>query len=146
MKLIFTKGAGKTDHLRVERPDGPAYEIECPKQRIIPHEMVHFAVESLLTARGFLSHLAIDQAPSPATQQESDGVERLVEVLQGDAWSGGNASPADMLDLYHVTCEARGCPALPIGPEDLQLLRERLRELSERWHPLLVGDCLTLRL
>jgi hypothetical protein len=54
MKLVFTKGSGKYDFMEVFRPGGEPERVECPKQRIIPHDMVHYAVEHTLQARGFL--------------------------------------------------------------------------------------------
>ena len=122
--------------------------IDCPKQRIIPHDMVHYAVESVLQKRGFLGRVrdgeAADFQMSPEPQ--SDGVERLVEVFQGDAWSGGNATPEDILDLYRVTCAARKCPTLPVKAEDIVLVRDKLRELDSQWQALSVGQSMSLRL
>ncbi len=46
MKLGFTKGSGKFDRLDIVAADGPRAPIDCPKQGIIPHDMVHFAVEA----------------------------------------------------------------------------------------------------
>lgn len=48
MQLIFTKGSGKHDKMEVIRDGTPVESIECPKQGIIPHDMVHYAVESTL--------------------------------------------------------------------------------------------------
>lgn len=57
MKLIFTKGAGKTDLMEVVRTGQPSELVDCPKQGIIPHDMVHYAVEHTLDARGFLTRV-----------------------------------------------------------------------------------------
>jgi len=57
MKLVFAKGAGKFDRLDITRADGRMESIDCPKQRIIPHDMVHYAVESTLDKRGFLKRV-----------------------------------------------------------------------------------------
>jgi len=145
MEITFTKGTGKYDEMRVIR-NGTPEVIACPKQRIIPHDMVHYAVESTLQKRGFLSRV---REGEPANFQmgadaESDGVERLVEVLQGDAWSGGDAPPDDMLDLYRVTCTARGCPMLPVGAEDILAIRRKIQELDTQWQALAVGQSMTL--
>jgi len=51
MELVFTKGAGKYDTLRGGRAGG-VESIACPKQRIVPHDMVHYAVERVLRRRG----------------------------------------------------------------------------------------------
>jgi len=146
MEISFIKGSGKYDQMRVER-DRAVETIDCPKQRIIPHDMVHYAVETTLHKRGFLGRVR-DGEPANlrmAAEPHSDGVERLVEVFQGDAWSGGNSSPQEMLDLYRVTCLARECPALPVSAEEIDLVREKISELDSQWQALAVGESMTLR-
>jgi hypothetical protein len=145
--IIFTKGPGKYDQMTIMR-GGEAQTIDCPKQRIIPHDMVHYAVEFTLQARGFLARVR-DGEPadfSMGSQAESDGVERLVEVMQGDAWSGGVTSPEDMLDLYRVTCTARNCPMLPVKAGEILSIRDKLRELDAQWQALAVGESMSLPL
>lgn len=147
MEITFTKGAGKFDRMTVQR-DGHSESIQCPKQRIIPHDMVHYAVESTLLARGFLGRVRdgerVDFRMTP--EAESDGVERLVEVFQGDAWSGSGSTPEEMLDLYQVTCRARACPPLPLDAAAIEAVRARIIELDREWQALAVGGSLTLRL
>ena len=147
MDIKFTKGRGKYDQMTIVR-DGVLQTIDCPKQRIIPHDMVHYAVEFTLQKRGFLGRIRdgerADFAMGP--EAESDGVERLVEVMQGDAWSGGTTSPEDMLDLYRVTCSARDCPMLPINTDEVMSIREMLVELDVQWQALAVGESMSLRL
>lgn len=147
MKLVFTKGSGKYDALTIRR-DGGGERIDCPKQRIIPHDMVHYAVESTLHARGFLGRVRDGETANFQMQAEaeSDAVERLVEVFQGDAWSGGDSAPQDMIDLYRVTCRARACPALPVTPTDIDAVRACIAELDGRWQALPVGASITLEL
>jgi hypothetical protein len=146
MEFTFTKGSGKYDQLRVVR-GGMAETIDCPKQGIIPHDMVHYAVECTLQKRGFLGRVLKGEAANfqMAPEAESDGVERLVEVIQGDAWSGGDTAPEDMLDLYHLTCSARECPALPVTADDIVLVRARISELSAQWQGLAIGESMSLR-
>lgn len=146
MQLIFTKGAGKHDQMDVVR-DGVAVErIECPKQGIIPHDMVHYGVESTLHKRGFVDRILHGEAASfqMAAEEESDGVERLVEVFQADGWSGWTSAPADMLDLYQVTCNARQCTPLELHAEDIEAVRSKLLELSAQWQSVAVGGHLVL--
>jgi len=81
-----------------------------------------------------------------AADPDSDSVERLVEVFQGDAWSGGTTPAAGMTELYEVTCEARGCPALPIGEADVEAVRSAMTDLTARWAAVAVGAQLELRL
>lgn len=147
MRISFTKGSGKYDQMSVLR-NGATEVINCPKQRIIPHDMVHYAVESTLHKRGFLGRVRDGEAANfqMAAESESDGVERLVEVFQGDAWSGGNSSAEDMISLYQVTCHARECPPLPVAPEDILAVRNRIAELDQQWQVLPVGQSITLEL
>jgi hypothetical protein len=147
VEITFTKGNGKYDRMRVVR-NGAVENIDCPKQRIIPHDMVHYAVEYTLQKRGFLGRVRDGEPANFRMQPEplSDGVERLVEVFQGDAWSGGTSTPQDMLDLYRVTCMARECPALPITTEDIDAVRDKIRELDSQWQSLGVGESMSLSL
>lgn len=146
MKLIFTKGAGKFDRLEIIRPDRASERIDCPKQGIIPHDMVHYAVEHTLDVRGFLRRIGSGEAASFRMQAEdqSDAVERLVEVFQGDQWSGGSSPPAEMIALYRVTCEARLCTMLRIDDDAILAIRAEIRRLSDHWRSLAVGQALTL--
>jgi hypothetical protein len=146
MRLVFTKGPGKHDRMDVMRDDGVSESIECPKQGIIPHDMVHYAVESVLHKRGFVGRVLDGEAATFQMQAEaeSDGVERLVEVFQADGWSGWNTAPADMLDLYQVTCKARECEPLDVGPDDIAAVRKRILELTQQWQAVAVGASLAV--
>lgn len=146
MQLIFTKGLAKYDTLLIVRESGATERIDCPKQGIIPHDMVHFAVEQGLQKRGFISRLADGEAASfhMQAESESDGVERLVEVFQGDAWSGNQSSPEDLIALYQITCQARACPALPVESGDISAIRAEIGFLTARWRAVPPGASLHL--
>jgi len=147
MKVVFTKGSGKYDRMDVIREGSAVESIDCPKQGIIPHDMVHFAVESTLEKRGFIGRV-LDGEPATFRMQadaESDAVERLVEVFQADGWSGWTSSPQDMLDLYAVTCKARGCTPLKIDAAGVDGVRRTLLDLTDRWQATAVGESLALR-
>jgi len=148
MKLIFTKGPGKHDRMQVLHADRPAEVVECPKQRIIPHDMVHYAVEHTLEERGFLTRVRDGEPASSRMQGErrSDAVERLVEVFQGDAWSGGSTPACEMIELYRVTCAARSCPMLDIDEAAIEDVRAAIAGLDQRWLALPVGGSLELEL
>jgi hypothetical protein len=147
MELRFTKGSGKTDTLDLRRADGSVGWIECPKQRIIPHDMVHYAVETVLAARGFLRRVrdGEDALFTMAGAAESDGVERLVEAMQGEGWSGTTDSAA-LIDLYRVTCEARECPMLAVDEASIDAIRNCIADLTARWEATPVGGVLVLTL
>lgn len=146
MQLVFTKGSGKYDRMEVVRAKGARERIDCPKQRIIPHDMVHYVVESVLAKRGFVTRVRDGERADMRMrgEAESDGVERLVEVIQGDAWSGGGSEAAEMLDLYRVTCDARDCPVLGVTASDVDAVRARMAELTAQWEALPVGQSLAL--
>jgi len=146
MQLVFTKGSGKHDRMDVVRDGVVSESIECPKQGIIPHDMVHYAVESTLHKRGFVGRVLDGEAATFQMQAEaeSDGVERLVEVFQADGWSGWNTAPADMLDLYQVTCKARACEPLEVGEGDIGAVRRRILELTAQWQAVPVGKSLAV--
>ena len=146
MKLVFTKGPGKYDFMDVVRDGAPAERVDCPKQRIIPHDMVHYAVEHTLEARGFLGRVKEGEAAVFQMRPEatSDGVERLVEVIQGDAWSGGRSSARELIELYDVTCAARECPTLPLGDAEIDAIRAEIARLDAEWQVLPVGQSMTL--
>lgn len=145
MQLRFIKGGGKYDWLEIVRDGRTTQRVDCPKQRIIPHDMVHYAVEGVMAARGFLTRLA-DGAPAtfaPGGASE-EAIERLVETIQAEAWSGP-ADAADLVALYELTCDARGHGAIPVDVAAIELIRERMADLTARWDAVLVGGTLELR-
>ena len=148
MQLVFTKGAGKFDRLELRRVDGAAESIDCPKQGIVPHDMVHFAVEAEVAGAGFLGTVAagggadFDAADDPHAR----AVERLVETVQAEAWAGAQTPDAEFLDLYRLTCDARGDQPLDLDAAALAAIRARLAALTAAWQAVAVGNSLTLSL
>ncbi|GAE56658.1 hypothetical protein XPR_3293 [Xanthomonas arboricola pv. pruni MAFF 301420] len=147
MQLVFVKGFAKHDRMDVIRDGLLAESIDCPKQGIIPHDMVHYAVESTLHKRGFICRVFDGEAASfqMESQSESDGVERLVEVFQADGWSGWSSTPLDMLDLYQVTCNASQCEPLAVQAGDIEAVRKRIFELTTQWQSVPMGGSLALQ-
>ena len=145
MRFVFEKlREGKYDRLRVER-SGQAEEIACPKIGGIPHDMVHFAVENVMQGNGFLRRVAAGEklAFRMAPIVEADQMERLVEVMQADAISFFPPAP-DLIDMYRVTCEARGVAPYPVNEADIAALREEMKRLSVLWAATAPGAALTL--
>lgn len=149
MQLVFTKGSGKHDLLVITRADGSSERVDCPKQGMIPHDMVHFAVESVLHGKGFLAAVAdggglgfADGAGDPA-----EAMERMVETMQADIWSmQGQTDVAELLALYELACTARGHPSLPITAQDVAAIRNGMCDLASQWAAIPVGGTLTLSL
>ncbi|MFM8518490.1 MAG: hypothetical protein ACKODA_11545 [Nevskiaceae bacterium] len=148
MHLIFTKGRGKFDRMDVFVNGVCTSTVQCPKQGIIPHDMLHFAVETTLQLRGFITRTLEGDASGfrMTSTAESDGVERLVEVLQADGWAGWTSEPSALLDLYRVTCEARRCPPLPIGEPEILAVRDRIHTLTTEWQSVKIGESIEIPL
>ena len=147
MKLTFTKRDGKYDDLLIERAGQAPETISCPKQGIIPHDMVHYAVESCLAHRGFLSLVGDGQLASFATSggDSEKAVERLVENFQAEMWSG-RVSAQDLLASYEHACAAHGHPAVPVSVADVDRIRTRIDELSAEWTAVPLNGSLTFEL
>jgi hypothetical protein len=147
MKLVFTKGSGKFDRLDITADAGPLAPIECPKQGIIPHDMMHFAVESETGACGFLGLAAAggDTGVRVGTEDaHARAVERLVETFQAEAWDATPVTDADFIAMYHVTCAARGDTPFNLDAATLATIRARVAELTVQWRAVPVGGTLAL--
>jgi hypothetical protein len=51
-----------------------------------------------------------------------------------------------MIELYRVTCSARGCPMLPVDDAAILAVRAAIARLSEQWQALPIGGSLELSL
>ncbi len=147
MKLTFKKTAGKSDDLLIERGDGSQERIPCPKQGIIPHDMVHYAVEKVIARRGFLSRLAAGEAAEfrMSREAEADAIERLVESIQAEMWSG-RVPAEEVVALYQHSCAARSHPHFPVSEDDIELIRNEIDGLTAEWQAVPVHGSLVLTL
>jgi hypothetical protein len=149
MRLLFTRLPGKMDRLTITRVDGSTSTVECPQQGMIPHDMVHYAVEKHVTSDGFLTRVAAGAGLGFAegAAESAEPVERLVEAMQADIWShGGNADVDELIGLYQLSCEARSHAALPIGPDDIATIRAEMADLAARWAAVPLHGTLALEL
>ena len=146
MELTFTKRPGKYDELVIVRCGQPDEAIACPKQGIIPHDMVHYAVESTLAHRGFLSLVREGQAAGFATTGNAgeEAIERLVETFQAEMW-GGRVAASDLIATYEHACEARGNPVVPVSADDIAAIRSRIGTLTAQWAAVPENGALSLR-
>ena len=147
MRLTFTKRDGKYDDLLIERSDCPPESIRCPKQGIIPHDLVHYAVESSLAHRGFLGMVADGEAAGFATAggEAEESIERLVECFQAEMW-GGRVKAEDLLATYELACEARGHLPAPVSVSDVERIRASLDDLTAKWATVPLNASLTVEL
>jgi hypothetical protein len=149
MQLTFTKGSGKYDRLDIVTDAGPQPPIDCPKQGIIAHDMVHFAVESEVATLGFLGGIATGGGSgftAGADNPHHRAVERLVETVQAEAWSGGPVPDDEFIAMYRVTCEARTDTPLALDSATIAAIRVRIADLTTRWATVPVGGALVLSL
>lgn len=149
MRLVFTRRAGKMDHLAITRADGSTAAIDCPKQGMIPHDMVHYAVEKHVTSDGFLTRVAAGAGLgfTEGAAESAEPVERLVEAMQADTWSNaGRSDVEELIALYRLSCEARGHPALPIDAGDIAAIRTEMADLAARWATVPINGTLELQL
>ena len=149
MKLSFTKGAGKFDRLVIVTAARPRPTIDCPKQGIIPHDMMHWAVEVEVAAAGFLRLIGQggDSGQRAALGIASaESVERLVEMFQGEGWSAAVLPDDEFTALYATTCEARGDKPLFITGALLTAVRTRIADVGAQWAAVPVGGQLVLEL
>lgn len=110
MKLIAKKNAptDKYDQLSFVRADGSSSQCSMPRQGILPHDLIHYVVESALPFEfGFLSLVARGADPTFVMESVHDKsnaevagevtadvtaeavqVEAIVEALQTQLWAG----------------------------------------------------------
>jgi hypothetical protein len=146
MELTFVKRSGKFDELTIRRDGGGIERVSCPKQGILPHDMVHYAVESVLAHRGFLSLVKDGRAADFATEggESEEAVERLVETFQAEMW-GGRVPAEELIAIYEHACDARGHNVAAISEADVDGIRARLDELTQRWAAVATNEALTVR-
>jgi hypothetical protein len=97
---------------------------------------------------GFLGNVAAggDAGFGAADAPHARAVERLVETVQAEAWAGAPTPDAEFLDLYRLTCDARGDQPLDLDAATLAAIRARLAALTTQWQAVAVGNSLTLSL
>ena len=144
-EIVFEKRDGKYDAMFVER-GGKLEEIACPKQPPIPHDMFHYAVETTLDKRGFMRRIAGGEGAGfrMAPERVSEAVERLVEAMQADSWSG--RPPAqEVVDMFVLTCGARGDEPFALSPDDVTAIRAEIDRLAAEWSAVPVRGRMTLQ-
>jgi hypothetical protein len=150
MKLVATKGLphDKTDRLQYLRDDGSSCENAMPRQGILPHDLVHFVVESGLgLGNGFLSLVArganaayvMEQAHERRNEEierQAIQAEALVEALQTQLWNGGFDREAFLFGVATAS-RYRGVEPPPLEGLDLEaVLYTAAAELHRKWSQL----------
>ncbi|WP_229507185.1 hypothetical protein [Pseudoduganella rivuli] len=147
MLLIAEKrsSSDKYDFLRFVRNNGSTSAAQMPRQGILPHDLIHFVVESALPLRhGFLSQVARGADAEYVVRQvhsydqatvdiEAAQVEAIVEGLQTQLWAGDFDNETFMA-AAEAACAARGKPAYDLSGIDVRTsLYERALALFRQW-------------
>lgn len=91
----------------VLRPDGTLERLQCPKQGIIPHDKLHYAVEHTVNARGFLRRVRDGESAGfrMAPDSGSDDVQPGDAIVQpGDVFALAFSPP-----VASITTSVGGC-------------------------------------
>lgn len=147
MKLIAEKRS-KTDLydvLRFVRNNGSCSDTLMPRQGILPHDLLHYVVESALPLQhGFLSLVArgadVAQVMAAAhdpdnhtVEQEAVQTEAIVAGLQAQLWLG-EFDEAAFLDGAAQACHARATAPFDFSAFDVRsCLYERALALHRQW-------------
>jgi hypothetical protein len=158
MKIEITKG-DRDDVIVATRVDGTRIETRFPHKGPVPHDAVHFFVESELRLRDAFwghvergvhpeaiaamakagGHASASRAEAPdATIVQMIQAERLVECFEADLWGGGSAD-ADLLAVAEAGCTASQVPMLAIDPAAVGRIRTEIARFAEQWRAAPVG-------
>lgn len=161
MLIELVKGTTH-DTLRIERADGSRAEAQVSKKGPLPHDGVHFAVETGLGfRRGFFGLIAEGRHPdeiagfasamghSSAAKAHAPDLsiiellqaERLVECFEAEVWGG----PADLETLQSVADAAFSAslaPRVVLTENGVSAVRSGLEQLKADWLRLPQGGTL----
>lgn len=144
MRILLTKTSMTHHKLEVVRDDGSREEALLETKSFMPHDLIHYALESEarlsmsfwgLVSRGhrFLDLNAKDpMAGSGVPRDELGETEMMVGALTG--FAQGKVSPVEFLGLAGGMFRAHGKPMPPYLTLDfLRSFSERLRALLGQW-------------
>lgn len=146
MKLIAEKLGryAKFDHLRFIRMDGSETNCSMPRQGTLPHDLIHFVVESMLPLKhGFLSLVAagsdagfvmqaVHDPTNLAVGTEAAQTESIVEALQTQLWSN-TFDNETFLEAVRLSTISRGIEAFDFFDAAPDALYAQARLLLEQW-------------
>ena len=147
MKLVAEKLGknDKLDRLRFIRRDGSETQCPMPRQGTLPHDLVHYVVESALPLKhGFLSLVAagsdagfVMQATHDpanlAVEAEAVQAEAIVEALQTQLWSGG-FDHGSFLEAARLATTARNKPVFAFTDAAPEKLYAQALVLLQQWN------------
>jgi hypothetical protein len=156
VKILYTKQLGKYDDFECVLDDGTSNKVKMPKIGSLPHDLVHYVVETELNLdNGFYAHvkkgliegyyLKSERCENPEQSAiDAQQAESLVECFQAE-WVSGYQTPEDFQYFLDVTCDARKIPHFTINEEEIERIREGILKLNERWNTVKIGETLELK-
>lgn len=153
MLVRFTKNrtAAGADAYSCTRPNGTTTRAEMTRQGTLPHEAIHFVVESTLgwhdaffgrIARGASAAETTEKLhslpKSGRTDPQAQQAEALVACLGKEQWAGPT-DPAAFAEHLVQECRRRGVPPPDITADEVERVRTALREFGAQWRPLPPG-------
>jgi len=159
MEIAIIKGTA-SDHIAIRRADGSTVNTSFHKKGPVPHDAVHFFVESELDiADGFWGMVARGRHPEEiqgiakaaghpsATRPSAPDpsivpivqAERIVECFEADLWAG-TSDPQTFRDVVKAGCEQSLVPDFPISDGAIDRIRRQIAELCVRWSALPIGE------
>ena len=157
MKMIAQKLGknDKADKLSFVRSNGTESICSMPRQGTLPHDLIHYVIESALPLQhGFLSQVAAGADAlfvmemthdKTNSQLETEAVqaEAIVEALQTQLWAG-YFDEASFLEAARLASEARGKPVFDFSNVVSEQLYLSAQELLATWNALPIHQELTL--
>ena len=164
MRITITKGEDE-DRIEAVRADGSSVSTRFPHKGPVPHDAVHFHVESALAIRdAFWGMVAAGKYPqeiadiakvaghaSAKRAEVPDAsivpllqAERLVECFEADMWSGGETGPEVLRDTIAAACAQSLVPPVEIADDTICAIQSQLKALLRRWPATAAGEQLVL--
>ena len=164
MRITITKGE-REDRIEAVRADGSSVRTSFPHKGPIPHDAVHFYVESSLAiSDAFWGMVAAGRHPEEVQEIAKGGghasakrgtipqssivrlvqAERVVECFEADLWGGSSTSPETLRDAIAAGCEQSLVPTVEIGDDAIAAIQSNLRDLVMRWSQSAAGERLVL--
>ena len=164
MRITITKSE-RADSIEAVRGDGSHVRTSFPHKGPLPHDLVHFVVESKLgIERGFWGMVAGGRHPEEIAglakaaghaSAKRAGVpdasivplvqaERAVECFEADLWGGSDGDPDNLRAMIAAGCEQSLVPGIALSGAVTGRIRASLRELLDDWSALPRDQAITL--
>ncbi|HZU51060.1 MAG TPA: hypothetical protein VE968_04210 [Sphingomicrobium sp.] len=158
MKILLEKGIG-ADVVEIRRNDGTVLSTSVPHKGPVPHDAVHFFVESELAMRaGFwglvaggrhpdaIGELAKQAGHASATRARSPDTvivpaiqaERIVECFEADLWGGG-CDPQTFNEMLEAGCAQSLVEPIDLATEVIASVRNELQHFKSTWEQMAIG-------